>query len=173
MTGSDLEATGCWDDLKKKARPYRRLNITKARPSRRTRFAPPWPTARSSSPLRTCTAGWRTKARNSAWPPYTASSTPWPMPVPPTRSAWTASSCSAYAATTDITTTWCAGGAAKPWKSNHHPKHGYVASVQNMVLPSNGIRWKYSDSAPTARIRCVSNSSNRSENVLEWRNHTK
>ena len=43
--------------------------------------------------------------------------TPWPMPVPPTRSAWTASSCSAYAATTDITTTWCASSAAKPWKS--------------------------------------------------------
>lgn len=32
-------------------------------------------------------------------------------------------------------------------------KHGYVASVQNMVLPSNGIRWKYSDSAPTVSGR--------------------
>lgn len=61
----------------------------------------------------------------------------------------------------------------KTVETDHHPKHGYVASVQNMVLPSNGIRWKYSDSAPTARTRCVSNSSNRSENVLEWRNHTK
>ena len=33
--------------------------------------------------------------------------------VPPTRSAWMASSCSAYAATADITTTWCAGGAGQ------------------------------------------------------------
>ena len=48
--------------------------------------------------------------------------------------------------------------AAKPWKSNRHPKLGCVASARNMDSPSNGIRLRCSDYAPTAGMRHDGNS---------------
>lgn len=45
----------------------------------------------------------------------------------------------------------CIEIAAKPWKSNRHPKLGCVASARNTDSPSNGIRLRCSDYAPTAR----------------------
>ena len=77
--------------------------------------------------------------------------TPWPMPVPPTRSAWTASSCSAYAATTDITTTWCAGGAAKPWKSTRPARLGCAKWPTATASPLNPTPWRSSDCALIAK----------------------
>ena len=48
--------------------------------------------------------------------------------------------------------------AAKPWKSNRHPKLGCVASARNTDSPSNGIRLRCSDYAPTAGMRHDGNS---------------
>ena len=69
----------------------------------------------------------------------------------PTRSAWTASSCSAYAATTDITTTWCAGGAAKPWKSTRPARLGCAKWPTATASPLNPTPWRSSDCALIAK----------------------
>ena len=65
--------------------------------------------------------------------------------------AWTASSCSAYAATTDITTTWCAGGAAKPWKSTRPARLGCAKWPTATASPLNPTPWRSSDCALIAK----------------------
>ena len=63
--------------------------------------------------------------------------------------------------------------AAKPWEIESPSKHGYVASVQNMVLPSNGI---------AGSIRTLLRLPEQGALVIpaivvrmysKWRNHTK
>ena len=71
---------------------------------------------------------------------------------------WKANSCSVCVVMTGITIISYARIAAKPWKSNRHPKLGCVASARNMDSPSNGIRLRCSDYAPTAGMRHDGNS---------------
>ena len=60
-------------------------------------------------------------------------------------------SCSAYAATTDITTTWCAGGAAKPWKSTRPARLGCAKWPTATASPLNPTPWRSSDCALIAK----------------------
>ena len=54
-------------------------------------------------------------------------------------------------ATTDITTTWCAGGAAKPWKSTRPARLGCAKWPTVTASPLNPTPWRSSDCALIAK----------------------
>ena len=52
---------------------------------------------------------------------------------------------------TDITTTWCAGGAAKPWKSTRPARLGCAKWPTATASPLNPTPWRSSDCALIAK----------------------